>query len=756
MSEITPHLPDDESSKKETGKELLANQKAALAKPLEPKVLGALEQRDDELNLREYWQVIAHRKWTVLTFFMVVVITTLIASFLATPIYRASLTLQIERDLPKVVKFQDVTPVESGAADKDFYQTQYELLKSRTLAKRTMDQLSLATTPAFMDKHAGGVISGLMQTMGVKSSSETQANDIVANFLQDLVISPVKQSRLVEVSFESYDPELSAKVVNTLAENFIEMNLERRIDASSYAKSFLEDRLTQVKVKLEDSEKKLIQFARTYEIIKVDENRTIQLQKLREVTLALTEAEKERLSAETLYRSSQRNSGHSLEAVLNSEVISRLKQTQAELEASYQEKLKVFKPNYPAMLQLKEQISEIEAKIESEVDNIRGSIRSNYEIAKQKESKLGKQLTKLKDEVLSIQDRSIEYNILQREVDTNRELYEGLLQRMKEVGVAGGVTTNNISIVDAAYVPHKKYKPRISINLLLAIIIGLVGGVGFAFFFEHLDDTIKLPQDLERKMHVPLLGIVPEVKSARVKRTDNVQLALMSATEPRSGFAEAYRSVRTSLLFATSSGAPKILLFTSPGPSEGKTTSALNVAITFTQTGSKVLLVDTDLRNPSMHRLLGLDNTMGLTNFLAGDAQPAQVSQATEVADLFAIPSGPLPPNPAELLSGGKMAELLLLAREKFDYVILDGPPVLGLADALVLANIAQSTVIVVEAGVTRQGHLSGALKRLKSIHASIVGGVMAKYKETTGAYGYHSSYYYYQSEDHQEPKKLA
>ncbi len=708
---------------------------------------------EDDVNLRDYWRIVTARKWTIAIFFLVVVVTTVVTSFLTTPIFRASLTLQIERDVPKVLEYQDVVPVES-AADKDFYQTQYELLESRTLAKRVIDYLGLAPFLT-ANLHSKGVFPDWLHNLSSSSSGRSEQDllgvtrrEAVEVFNDNLTIEPVKQSRLVKINFDSTDAEVASKVVNALANNFIQMNLERRVDASSYAKNFLEDKLASVKTKLEDSEKKLVEFARQNEIIKLDDDRTINLQNLKEIAQALTEAEQARIKAEALYNEVHSTAGHGFAAILGNDVVEQLKKTKADLGSTYVENLKIYKPNYPAMKQLQGQIETIQAEIDIEVGNVRASIHADLQIARVTEEKLAAKLGSLKKDVLDIQDSSIDYNILQREVDTNRELYEGLLQRMKEVGVAGGVTTNNISIVDAAEVPYKQHKPNIAFNALLAVIIGLLGGVALAFFFEHLDDTLKTAEDLERRMHLPVLGVVPEVKLQKTQVEESWQIAMLSYHDPRSGVAEAYRSVRTSLLFSTSQGAPKALLFTSPGPSEGKTTSALNVAITFTQTGSKVLLIDADLRNPSLHRLLNLENRTGLTNYLAGDAPPIDVSQYTDITNLFAIPSGPLPPNPAELLSGEKMLALLSLAVEKFDYVILDGPPVLGLADALVLANMVDGAVIVVEAGVTRQGQLQGTVKRLRSAHATIIGSVLAKYKEQGTGYGYYHYYYYYQNED--------
>ncbi len=701
-----------------------------------------------ELNLRDYWQIIRQRRWVFILFFIVVVMTTAIASLMATPTYRASLTLQIERDLPKVLQFQDVVPMESSL-DKDFYQTQYELLRSRTLAKRVIDRLALAEHPHFGQKSDASLLVEIQALLQGEDEVQAPSSDQwVKLFLDKLSIEPIKQSRLVKIAFENTDPVLAADIVNAQAENFIQMNLERRIDASSYAKRFLQERLLQVKVKLEESEQSLVFFARENGIIKIDDKQTVDVQKLNDVTLALTAAARDRIEAEILYSNTKKAKGHGISSILESEVIQQLKQTKVLLETDYQENLKIYKPAYPRMMQLKGQIDKIQAEIDKEVAHVLAATKVHYDIARQKEKALSGELNNLKKKVLSMQDSSIEYNILKREVETNRELYEGLLQRMKEVGIAGGVTSNNISVVDSATIPTKKYKPKILLNLILAAFVGFVGGIGLIFLFEHLDDTVKTPEYLEKRLRLPVLGIVPVVQDVEMTELNyDGQIALFSYHDPRSGLAEAYRSVRTSLLFATSYGAPKVLLFTSPGPGEGKTTSALNVAITFTQTGGQVLIIDTDLRNPSLYKLLQLDNAVGLTNYLAGDAQPIEVSQHTEIENLFVIPSGPLPPNPAELLSGERMLELLKVASEKFDYVILDGPPVLGLADALVLTNLAEATVIVVEAGATRQRQMEGALKRLRTAQGSIVGAIMAKYHDNSSAYGYHQ-YYYYQREE--------
>ncbi len=707
---------------------------------------------EDGLNLREYWGIILRRKWTVLSFFLIIVSATVASTLLEVPMYRAAATIQIEREPPKVLQFEEVAPIETTG--KGFYETQYALLRSRALAERVVTDLDLTRNPVF-NPHAGGTAQAAPDPGSRDHPARVTA---LANaLLGGLSVQPVGESRIARLSYDSPNPVLAAKIVNTLAKDFIDMNLERRFGASSYAKTFLEDRLQQVKAKVEESERKLVDFAKAQEIVTGGDGEDVHMQELQRLHTALSEAQQERISAETAYRAMLNARDQGLNPILDSPVIQQLKQTRATLQAQYQEDLKIYKPAYPKMAQLKNQIAEIDSQISVEVKNIQSAIRATYEAAKAKQETFAAKVAELEHEVLARKSQSFEYNVLKREVNTNRQLYDGLLQRMKEVGVAGGIGANNISIVDQAE-PGYRFKPNLRKNVTMALVLGLVVGIGMALFFEYLDDTIKGPDDLERRVRLSVLGVVPVVKALRGKEFEGPSVGMLAHHDPKSATAEAYRSLRTSLLFSTAQGAPKVLHFTSSEKGEGKTTSALNTAITFTQTGSKVLLIDADLRRPSIHHLLDLDNSKGLTNYLAGRADPVAVSHGTVVPRLFAIPAGPLPPNPAELLSSAKMMDLLKLAAEKFDYVLVDGPPVLGLADALILANMADGTALVAEAGVVRQGALQATAKRLRSAHATIVGAILSKVTQTGRSYGYYHSYYYYhyRAEDGDSPRQLT
>ncbi|MCC7279852.1 MAG: polysaccharide biosynthesis tyrosine autokinase [Chromatiaceae bacterium] len=726
-----------------------------------PAVATAAPDEEDFIDLRHLWGILLRRKGTVLLAAALVVLIGLIYTFTATPIYRGTLLMQIERQEGQVVKYKDVTPDEDARSGQDFYQTQYELLKSRNLARRVIDQLGLEpqgrkqadeASESFLGNLAGSFQEWLAGILGAETKAtddpgqaepDLPPGDQEKALLANLNIEPVRNSRLVKISYESPRPAEAAAVPNAIANNFINMNLERRFEASSYATRFLQEQLQQARVTLEDSEKRLVQYSREREIIDSENRLSTLMARLQEMTTSLVKAEAARIESEAAYLGLTDANNPGVAGMLDSQAIEKLKGRRAELQAEYEQNLEVYKPGYPKMQQIQRQIADIDKTIAKEVAAIAGSIRLKFETRQREEAKLNQRIAEIKEEVLTLQDRSTDHQTLKREVDTNRELYEGLLQRLKEVGVTAGIGTNNVSVVDPAEVPIRPYKPSLPKNLAIALVLGLLLGVGLAYLLETLDDSIKTSEDAERRLGVPVLGLMP-MAAGEEYGLEAETLALLVNRDPKSPLAEAARSLRTSLLFSTSEGAPRICHFTSASPSEGKTTSAVVMAIIFAQAGGKVLLIDADLRNPSLHRTFGLANTEGLTNFLAGDIEPAKIARPTEVARLFTITSGPLPPNPVELLSSPKMLDLLHLAVERFDYVIIDGPPVIGLADALVLANLASATIFAIHTGETRAGAMEGAVKRLRGANAHVIGGVMTMAgRPGGGGYGYGYGYSY-------------
>lgn len=757
-----PNLPQHPDADPQSSSRLLSERQpsALMSAPPRSYVSSAEEDlEEDRFDLRELWQIILKRRWTLIIFTGIVIAAVVTATYLMTPIYRASLVLQIDREEMKVFENQQIGAVETTTSSPDYYQTQYALLKSRSLALRVINQMGLANHETddsslsllgtrikawftdWLPKTTTARIEEVGQKDAEPSAETTHVENVIDTFLNNLEVNPVRNSRLVVLYYEGPDPKEAASVLNTLAKAYIDMSLERRFGASTYARNFLRERLQQVKVRLEESERTLVAFSRQEEIITVGEKESIVSQNLAATNTALGEAEKRRIAAEARYRQVQGTRGQGLSQVLDSTIIQDLKQTKAKLEAQYQNDLSTYKPAYPAMVQLRNQIKQIDSMIDQEIDNIRAAIKADYETAKAEETQLHTNLGKLKQEVLALQNRSIQFNILRREVDTNRELYDGLLQRFKEVGVTAGIGTNNISIVDEAQAPIKPYKPKLSRNVALALILGLLGGIGLVLLFERFDNTFRKPEELERLLGLPILGMIPIAKQ---KRGDARAIAMVNQEDPRSIFAESYRSVRAALQFSTASGAPRLLAVTSATVGEGKSTTAVSLAIQFAQAGKRTLLIEADLRKPSIYKALQLDNQVGLTNYLTdAEMQPMDITQPTVVANLFAIPAGPLPPNPAELLSSARMLTLLTLAAEKFDQVVVDAPPLLGLADVLILGNLCEGTLLVVEISSTPRGYVQGALKRLRGARVHVLGAVLTKLEVRSGAYGYGQNYYY-------------
>jgi capsular exopolysaccharide synthesis family protein len=701
------------------------------------------QDESDLLDLRRLWVIVVKRRWTVLAFLTIVVAAVVTSTLLMTPIYRSTAILQIERDAMKVVDVEGVAP--TNPMGDGFYETQYELLRSRALAMRVAKDLNLRDSPVVQRMRAPTGLarikawwSGTKPAPPAAAASGGQDPDkvyagLVAGHLQ---VEPVRNSRLVRVHFNSPDPRFSATVANGIADAFIRVSLERRVDASSYAKTYLEERLQTLRLKLEDAERELIGYSQREQIVSVDERKTLAEENLTALNSALAESERERIGLESRWQQLRTLGAGALPLVLADPTVQALKQRRAELSSQYQQKLATFKPAYPAMQQLRNEIDELDRQLNREVGTQRSAVEAEYRAAVAKEKLLRERFEQLKAEVLDLQGRSIQYNILKRDLDTNRELYAGLLQRYKEIGVVGGVGTNNVSIVDRAE-PGWKFAPDLSKNVYLALLFGLVGGIALALLLEYLDDSIKTPEDVENRLRMPILGIVPLLKSGT---------PLTALSEARSAFAESYRSVRTALQFSTSEGVPKVLFITSPAPTEGKTTTAYALATNFAQLGKRVLLIDADLRNPSMHKLFGQrPGSKGLSNYLAREAKASEIINAAQTRGLLFVSTGPLPPNPAELLAGPRMASLLDLAGEKFDQVIIDGPPVLGLADAMILSNIATGTLLVIGSGATRVGYARGSIKRLLAARSHLLGVVLTKFeaRKTGAGYGYGYGYGY-------------
>ena len=691
---------------------------------------------DDEIDLKAYWRALLTHRWVVLGATGLGVLVALILTLLATPIFRARTTLQINRDTVNVVRVRGFQPVESLNA-QTFYQTQYDLLKSHSLARRVVVAMDLPHDAAFQRLLRPSLVGRLLGLLHGSGASKPTADAVIRSdadaLLGMLSVQPVLNSKLVAIAVDTPDPRLSARIANAYADQFIRSNLDRRMAASGYAKQYLEQRLQQLKLRLQDSDTQLVAFAQKHDIVNIGNQQSLVGQQLEALNIALAKAEQARYEAEAQWRQIQAAPADQVAQVLGDPVTQKLQQGYAEEQAKYQDQLRIYKPAFPAMLQLRAQLDEMRKQIAGRTAILRAVVQGTYALAQVRQALLQQRVDQLRQQVLDLEQRSIRYNILKRDVDTNRQLYEAILQRYKEIGVAGGVGINNISVVDRAEPPRFRYRPRAKFNLAIGLLLGLFGGIAAALVLDHLDDTVHLGSDAEQKLGLPALGIVP------LARTGTPADALR---DPRSGIAEAYRSARTALQFATTEGVPRTLLVTSTRPGEGKSTTAMALAQSFTQMGRRTLLVDADLRNPAQHSLGVQDNSRGLSNVLAG-ALPWREAVVDRGEGLSLIASGPLPPNPAELLSGPHLATLLEQARGEYDLVLLDSPPVLGLADAPVLGHLADGTLLVIEAGGPRVDHVRDALKRLRASRTRVIGALLTKLDARHASYGYGYGYEY-------------
>lgn len=691
----------------------------------------------------DYWRLALKHKFVLLGSFVTALVLGTAATLLMTPIFTASSTVQIDREAARVLDVDEVQPRESMIQGEEFFQTQYGILRSRSLAERVIDKLGLANNDSFIEQMGEDAPERGRETATEFAAKRRQA---VLKLVQDnLGVSPIRGSRLVSVAFSSPDAALSAKVANAFAENFIEANLDRKFESSAYARNFLEERIAQTKARLEEAERELVAYAANQQIINVreasaetGEAQSLTTNNLISLNSSLAQARANRVAAEEKWRQARTAGLYSLPEVLQNPTIQRLTEERAKLDSEYQQKLSVYRPDWPEMVQLRAQIDELDTQTNTVASGIRSSIQGLYTVALNQERALQGQVNDLQGDVLDLRNRSIQYNILQRELDTSRTLYDGLLQRYKEVGITAGVASNNISIVDRATPPQRPSQPQLIINLALAALLGLGIGVLAAFLLEALDETLASPDDVELKVGLPVLGVIP-----LLERGVTPQQAL---EDVRSGFSEAYYSLQTALQFSTPNGAPASLLVTSSRPAEGKSTTAYATALNLARSGRRVLLADGDLRNPSLHRVLGVENDAGMSNVLSGGGNLSELAKPTKQHGLEFIPCGPLPPNPAELWSGDRVRRLLASAAESYDHIVIDGPPVLGFADAPLLAAAVEGTVFAVEAKSTRRAQARGALRRLRLGNGRILGIALTKFNMTAvqyGAYNYAYDYNY-------------
>jgi capsular exopolysaccharide synthesis family protein len=739
------------------------NRNRALDKPREYPLASSSYygyQQEEDIHLKDYLHILLRRKWIVITVFMAVITTVTIATFMTKPLYKATVTLKIDQENQGMMMFKDALAIQMP--EQDYYETQFRILKSKNLAIRVIRKMRLDSNPEFAGqaKHAGEpqakTVSFLKQSTFAKDNEIDPS--IVSDFISRLEVKPQPKSRLVNVSFISYEAELAEKVSNTIAKSFIELNMESKYASTQQAREWLEQQLEIMKAKVEQAEEKLNQYAAQNQIIFLNQedksaNMNITTQRLTELSTELTTATSDRIHKEALYREIYSGDPDSSSYLMNNTLIQDLKKNFAGLEAEYSQNLKTYKPDYPKMIKQKELVDQYKNKISSETKRIMLSVKKDYEAALKREDYLRKAFDNQKQEALDLNSRSVQYQILRREADTNKELYNGLLQKLKETGISASLPTSNVVVLDTAEIPKSPFKPQRARNIILSMIFGLFGGVGLAFFTDYLDSTIKTPEDVEKKMFMPSLGIVPI--HAETTDSKNMPVEYISHSNSKSLLSEAYSSIRTFLLFSSAGKPPKVMMVTSAQREEGKTTTAINTAISLTKSNARAILIDADMRKPRIHKVFKLSNTTGLSSFLSGNCEfDGKMIKPTKVEGLDILTSGPIPPNPAELLSSYRLRDLIDGLSPLYNFIIFDTPPILGLADAAITSTQTEGVILVIKSGHTPKEAAQQAKKILESVDAKVLGVVLNGISHSNMRYGNYSYYQYDYQNDTSDEKK--
>lgn len=697
-------------------------------------------ERGPMIDLRAIWATI-YRNRFVMGLILAGCIALGILSILIMPrVYEARSSVQIDQQIAKVLGTEDDQTMIGGADADRFLQTQVDIVKSRSMAKKVSDSLGLAANDKFLEQMGVGAVLG---------DKRGKREETVLDTLQrNLDVDLKRNSRVVGILFRSREPALADRIANSYAGNVISGNIQRKYSTSAYSRNFLEKQLGLAKGRLEASERSLIGYARSAQLIDASSGakqnweasgpRSLVTANLVQLNESYAAAATARSQARERWEQARGAALMTLPEVLANDGMQRLLQRRAELNADFSQLRQRLTPEHPTVSQVGAQVAELEQQIRGFAESIRNSIRNQYLTTERQYAALAAQVATLKGATLAEQDRSVQYNILQREVDTNRQLYESLLQRFKEVSAEAGIATNNISMVDLAETPRRPISPRPLINLALATLSGLCLALVYAFARERLDDAIRNPEDVESKLHMPLLGVVPEVESSTP--VEDLQ-------DSKSEITEAYNSIRTAIELSSNQGLFKSVLVSSSSKGEGKSTTSYALARGFAMVGRKVLLIDADLRRPSLHKFLNVrQSDKGLSTLLArsSTAQESILPMGMGMTNAFFMPSGPLPPDPANLFAGDAVETLLESLSNDYDIIILDGPPVLALADATELTAAVQATIFVCAAGSAHFGQTRAAVTRLDRAHGNLIGAVVTKYNSRKTGYGPYSDYYRY------------
>jgi len=761
-------------------RELLPGEPAEFLRPVGSAFYNALPVQ--ESTLREYMRVLIKRKWTVIAVVAGIFIAVAIASLRQTPVYDAVGRIAVNKADPNLITFKDSGPVVDYYDPTDL-DTEVRILQSDLMALQVIRQLNLDKRPEFgghSDQKPANLVADPLQT----DSNRTSA--LLGDFRGNLHVTLIPNTRIIEIHYSSTDPQLAASAVNTLADTYIKQNFQTKFESTMQASDWLSKQLVDLQMKVETSQEKLVRYQKEHEILGTDEKQNIITEKLDELNKEMTMAESDRMQKEAVYRQTQTSDPEAIAAAIMSDtgggasgtptgLLDKLRDQQATLRIQVAELSIQFGPSYPKIAQLNNQLKEIDRQLQSETNKAVDRLKGQYLASLQRENMLRGSFEKQKQEANKLNESAIEYSLLKRDLDSNRTLYEGLLEKLKEAGVTAGLRSNNFRIIDAARVPTYPSEPNIPRNLSFALVLGLISGVGLAFLLENMDNTVRTPEQAHALSGLPSLGMIPLGSKSGNYGPTGKRLALTASKEavetvtqvrPQSQMAESYRALRTSLLLSNLGAPPKVIMVTSARPQEGKTTTSINTAIVLAQKGVRVLLVDADLRRPSVHKTLGMGPRSGLSNLLTGSATLQQtIATSPILPNLFILPAGTPPPNPAELLASSNMRDLIAELRQQFDHIVIDTPPTLSVTDAVVLSPRADATILVIRSGHTTKQALCRSRDILMQVNAHVAGVLLNAVDLTSPDYYYYYEYqgkysHYYQEEpldtgNAEEPKAV-
>jgi len=694
-------------------------------------------------QLRATWDILVKHQWLILATTVILMVLVAVYSFKMKPIYQATGRLDIEAEMPLLQSLNDL--FHTGEVDDSFLATQVSILESDNLIWETVQQLGLGTPE--------------------KSGADSTAakNALIGAYRGRLKVERTKDTRMVLVSFESTDPREAALFVNTLISNYIESNFQTKYNATRQATGWMEGQLDELKLKVEKSQQAMVAYERENNIVNLGEKQTVTESRFEDLSKELNEAQSDRLTKESLYKMVASNDAQVgfLQQGSNG-LLASLEAKEVDLKEQYSEALSQYGPTYPKVLRLQDQMKDVDALIVRERRRMVENIHNEFLAAAKRQQFLAAALADQKKEVDKVSQLLIQFNLLKREFDSNQTLYDSLLQRLKDANVSAGLRATNIHTIDEAAVPSYPVRPNKPRNIEFALVAGLALGIALAFTQEALDNSIKNAQEMEKLTGLPTLAIIPMGTSSFRSRpglmpetrisinggsSPVVEMAVLQ--KPGAAISEAYRALRTSVLLSTAERPPQVLLVTSSQPFEGKTSTSLNLAATLAQKGSRVLLVDADMRRPGMAKALNLNTGKGLSGILTGayDYDETLLQQVKELDNLFVLSSGPRAPNPAELLCSIKMEQLLLALRQKFDHVIIDSPPVLPITDATIISTLVDGVIMVVESDSTSRAALARACRVMEHSGGRILGTVFNKVDiRRDGYYGYRYYHGYYTS----------